>query len=93
MVESLVIEVPGELVERLDDVVALMGFRSREEFALMAMRRLLGRHVALMYFRSVDDLENYKTSGHTRGWLRVCVKPGWMSQSLYLTTSTRSKTY
>lgn len=48
MVESLVIEVPGELVERLDDVVALMGFRSREEFALVALRQLLDRHMALM---------------------------------------------
>jgi metal-responsive CopG/Arc/MetJ family transcriptional regulator len=43
-----VVEVPGELVERLDDVVVLMGFRSREEFALMALRQLLDRHVALM---------------------------------------------
>ena len=48
MVESLVIEVSGELVERLDDVVGLMGFRSREEFALVALRQLLDRHVALM---------------------------------------------
>lgn len=48
MVESLVIEVPGELVERLDDVLVLMGFRSREEFALVALRQLLDRHVALM---------------------------------------------
>ena len=55
MVESLVIEVPGELVEGLDNVVALMGFRSREEFALMALRRLLGRHVALMSCVRLDD--------------------------------------
>ncbi len=48
VVESLVIEVPGELVERLDDVVVLMGFRSREEFALVALRQLLDRHMALM---------------------------------------------
>ena len=48
MVESLVIEVPGELVKRLDDVVALMGFKSREEFALVALKQLLDRHVALM---------------------------------------------
>ena len=31
--ERLVIEVPGELVEKLDDVVDLLGFKSREEFA------------------------------------------------------------
>ncbi|GAJ23615.1 unnamed protein product, partial [marine sediment metagenome] len=31
--ERLVIEVPGELVGKLDDVVDLLGFRSREEFA------------------------------------------------------------
>jgi len=48
VVESLVIEVSGDLVERLDDVVVLMGFRSREEFALVALRQLLDRHVALM---------------------------------------------
>jgi hypothetical protein len=28
VVESLVIEVPGEVVERLDDFVVMMGFRS-----------------------------------------------------------------
>jgi len=48
VVESLVIEVPGEVVDRLDDVVVLMGFRSREEFALVALRQLLDKHVALM---------------------------------------------
>ncbi len=55
MVESLVIEVPRELVERLDDVVALMGFRNREEFAMLALRRLLDRHVALMSCVRLDD--------------------------------------
>ena len=55
MVESLIIDVPGELVDRLDDVVVLMGFRSREEFALVALRQLLDTHVALMrYVRSGD---------------------------------------
>ena len=48
MVKSLVIEVPEKLVERLDDVVMIMGFRSKEEFALMALRQLLDRHEALM---------------------------------------------
>ena len=48
MVESLIIDVPGELVDRLDDVVVLMGFKSREEFALVALKQLLDRHVALM---------------------------------------------
>jgi len=48
MTESLVIEVPGELVDGLDDIVMLLGFRSREEFALVALRQLLDRHMALM---------------------------------------------
>ncbi len=48
MVESLVIEVPVELVEGLDDIVMLMGFRSREEFALVALRQLLDKHMAMM---------------------------------------------
>lgn len=48
--ERLVIEVPGELVERLDDVVDLLGFRSREEFALVALRQLLDKHVVLVRF-------------------------------------------
>jgi metal-responsive CopG/Arc/MetJ family transcriptional regulator len=48
--ERLVIEVPGELVEKLDYVVDLLGFRSREEFALVALRRLLDKHVALVRF-------------------------------------------
>jgi len=48
--ERLVIEVPGELVEKLDDVVDLLGFKSREEFALMALRQLLDKHVALVRF-------------------------------------------
>ncbi len=46
--ERLVIKVPGELVEKLDYVVDLLGFKSREEFALVALRQLLDRHVALM---------------------------------------------
>jgi metal-responsive CopG/Arc/MetJ family transcriptional regulator len=48
MAESLVIEVPGELVDGLDDIVMLLGFRSREEFALVALRQLLDKHMALM---------------------------------------------
>lgn len=46
--ERLVIEVPGELVEKLDDVVDLLGFRSREEFALVALRQLLDKYMMLM---------------------------------------------
>ncbi|MCW3989961.1 MAG: ribbon-helix-helix domain-containing protein [Candidatus Bathyarchaeota archaeon] len=55
MVESLVIEVPVELVEGLDDIVMLMGFRSREEFALVALRQLLDKHMALMKCIRSDD--------------------------------------
>ncbi len=55
MVENFMIEVPEELVARLDDVVALMGFRSREAFALVALRRLLDKHVALMSCVHLDD--------------------------------------
>jgi metal-responsive CopG/Arc/MetJ family transcriptional regulator len=46
--ERLVIEVPGEMVGRLDEVVDLLGFRSREEFALVALKQLLDKHSALM---------------------------------------------
>ena len=53
--ERLVIEVPGELVEKLDDVVDLLGFRSREEFALVALRQLLDKHVTLMRFVQPGD--------------------------------------
>jgi hypothetical protein len=53
--ERLVIEVPGELVEKLDDVVDLLGFRSREEFALVALRQLLDKHVMLARFVQPDD--------------------------------------
>ena len=53
--ERLVIEVPRELVEKLDDVVDLLGFRSREEFALVALRQLLDKHVALVRFVQPDD--------------------------------------
>ncbi len=55
MVENLVIEVPGELVDRLDDIVMLMGFRSREEFALVALQELLDKHMALMRCISSGD--------------------------------------
>lgn len=48
--ERLVIEVPGDLLEKLDDVVDLLGFRSREEFALVALRQLLDKHVTLVRF-------------------------------------------
>ena len=48
MSESLVIELPGELIDGLDDIVLLMGFRSREEFALVALRKLLDKHIALL---------------------------------------------
>jgi hypothetical protein len=48
--ERLIIEVPGELVRKLDDVVDLLGFRSREEFALVALRQLLDKHVTMMRF-------------------------------------------
>ncbi len=53
--ERLVIKVPGELVEKLDDVVDLLGFRSREEFALVALRQLLDKHVMLAKFVQPDD--------------------------------------
>jgi metal-responsive CopG/Arc/MetJ family transcriptional regulator len=47
MVESLVIEVPVELVEGLDDIVMLMGFRSREEFALVAARWFVPKFIQI----------------------------------------------
>jgi metal-responsive CopG/Arc/MetJ family transcriptional regulator len=53
--ERLVIEVPGELVEKLDDVVDLLGFGSREEFALVALRQMLDKYVTLMGFVQPSD--------------------------------------
>jgi metal-responsive CopG/Arc/MetJ family transcriptional regulator len=55
MVESLVIEVPVELVEGLDDIVMLMGFRSREEFALVAARAGLSRNSSTISYVYLND--------------------------------------
>jgi len=40
----------GGGLARADDVVDLLGFGSREEFALVALRQLLDKHVMLMGF-------------------------------------------
>ena len=43
----MVINLPSELADKMDNVVKLMGFRSREMFAELAIRRLLDRYVIL----------------------------------------------
>jgi metal-responsive CopG/Arc/MetJ family transcriptional regulator len=45
--DELCLTLPPELAERLDEVVELLGFRSRERFAEAAIRRLLDRYVIL----------------------------------------------
>ncbi len=48
MADSVVIDLPEELECLLDEVVDLLGFGSREEFALAAVRRMLDEHAALI---------------------------------------------
>ena len=43
MVEKVRVDLSVELVERVDEVLGLFGFRSREEFVEAAVRRLLDR--------------------------------------------------
>lgn len=45
--EKLCVALPSELAERLDEVTELLGFRSREKFAEVAIRRLLDRYAIL----------------------------------------------
>ena len=47
MVEKIILNLHSELADEMDDVVELMGFRSREMFAEAAVRRLLDRYVIL----------------------------------------------
>jgi metal-responsive CopG/Arc/MetJ family transcriptional regulator len=46
--ERLEIVLPSELVEDLDEVVGLIGFRSREEFVGVAFRRMLDKFRVLV---------------------------------------------
>ena len=48
MADSVVIDLPEELAHILDEVVHLLGYGSREEFALAALRRMLDEHAALI---------------------------------------------
>jgi len=45
--DDLVIHLPVELLERIDEIRGLSGFRSREEFVIAAVRRLLDRYATL----------------------------------------------
>lgn len=48
LIEKMEISLPTNLCERLDEVVELLDFGSREEFAEAAVRRLLDRYAVLM---------------------------------------------
>lgn len=45
--EKLEISLPAELVERIDKICKLLGFRSREEVVVVAVRRLVDRYKVL----------------------------------------------
>lgn len=47
MVEKLEIVLPAELVEGIDKVCELLGFSSREEVVVVAVRRLVDRYKVL----------------------------------------------
>jgi len=42
------IDIPVELVGKVDGIMDLLGFRSREEFVEAAVRRLLDRYTVLV---------------------------------------------
>lgn len=44
---KLEIALPVELVDRIDEVLEDLGFRSREEFVVAAVRRLIDRYMPL----------------------------------------------
>lgn len=44
---KLEISLPVELVDRMDEILEVLGFQSREEFVTAAVRRLVDRYVSL----------------------------------------------
>ena len=51
--EKVVVNLPSELAEKMDKIVELMGFSSREMLTEAAIRRLLDRYVILAGARAV----------------------------------------
>jgi len=54
LIESVEISLPTNLCERLDEVLELLDFGSREEFAEAAVRRLLDRYTVLTRWMSKE---------------------------------------
>ena len=50
------VALPADLVDKIDEILEAMGFRSREELVIAAVRRLVDRYksMALMEARSAD---------------------------------------
>lgn len=44
---KLEISLPAELVDRMDKILEVLGFQSREELVTAAVRRLVDRYVSL----------------------------------------------
>ena len=51
---ELEIALPAEMVDRIDEILEVLGFRSREEFVVAAVRRLLDRYISLV----VGDIDS-----------------------------------
>ena len=45
--ERLEVALPSDLVKRMDELIELLGFRSREEFVSAAVRRLVDQYTAI----------------------------------------------
>ena len=45
--ERVEVVLPGELVERMDGLLKVLGFRSREELVVAAVRRLVDQYTVL----------------------------------------------
>lgn len=54
MIEKVEISLPTSLCERLDEVLELLDFGSREGFVEAAVRRLLDRYAVLMRWVSKE---------------------------------------
>jgi len=44
---ELEIALPTEIVDRIDEILEVLGFQSREEFVVAAVRRLVDRYTSL----------------------------------------------
>jgi len=45
--ETLEVKIPKDLAQQIDEILDLLDFRNREEFALAAIRRLTDHYIAL----------------------------------------------